>query len=363
MHLSLIRTIYLKDMRDAIRDARVLVAVIVPLALGFFYNAVLTDDDPGMLEVRVAYAAPPGSDFVQRLSQRISSAVTVELIEVADEEAVRAEMTEERADLGLILGERFDERVQAGEAPPLAIVEGPDPGLGVRFVIGALEPALRDLAGQSLPATIRTDVAAPPPEEEAVFERLGFRRYSVLATILFLVVMISMLAVPVILAEEAEKRTLDALVMIASHADVVTAKALVGLTYILVSVSLQLALTGISPATPAIFIAALALLSVALIGCGLLLGSLFRNANQLNTWSGFLLMPVIAPVFLVGLPMPPTVETILTLLPTSQAMRLAINGVAGEPLFADPWLSVLVIAAWGVAAYLLLLRHLARRQA
>src|SRR3712207_7907163 len=38
------------------------------------------------------------------------------------------------------------------------------------------------------------------------------------------------------------------------------------------------------------------------------LGGLFRSANQLNTWSGFLLLPVITPVFLVGLPVPRSEE-------------------------------------------------------
>jgi hypothetical protein len=44
-------------------------------------------------------------------------------------------------------------------------------------------------------------------------------------------------------------------------------------------------------------------------------------------------------------------------------MKLAVNAATGETVFGDPWLSYLVIAAWGVVAYLLLAWQLNRRQA
>jgi ABC-2 type transport system permease protein len=106
-----------------------------------------------------------------------------------------------------------------------------------------------------------------------------------------------------------------------------------------------------------------ALFSVTLIGFGLLLGGLFRNANQVNTWSGLFLMPVIGPAFAVGYPLPDPVNLGLAVLPTSQATKLAINAFSGETLFAQQWLAVLVIVVWGVVAYGLLFWRLSRREA
>jgi ABC-2 type transport system permease protein len=111
------------------------------------------------------------------------------------------------------------------------------------------------------------------------------------------------------------------------------------------------------------FAATVAALSVTLIGFGLLLGSIFKNANQLNTWSGFLLIPVIAPVFLVGIPVPDFVEWLLRLIPTSAGMQLAINAATGRQIFANPWFLYAVLALWAAVAYLLLAWQLNRRQA
>ena len=45
MSRSLVRifTLFAKDLKDAIRDARVLVALIVPLGIGLFYNYAFDD--------------------------------------------------------------------------------------------------------------------------------------------------------------------------------------------------------------------------------------------------------------------------------------------------------------------------------
>nr|MDQ3044546.1 hypothetical protein [Chloroflexota bacterium] len=136
--------------------------------------------------------------------------------------------------------------------------------------------------------------------------------------------------------------------------------ALVGATYIVVASGLQIVLTQLWPENWWLFVAALGTLSVSLIGFGLLLGSLFRSANQLNTWSGFLLTPVLAPAFMVGIPLPPAIETALRLFPTSQATMVAVNGLTGRSLFANPGFGLAVIAVYGVVAYTLLLRHLNR---
>jgi ABC-type polysaccharide/polyol phosphate export permease len=164
-----------------------------------------------------------------------------------------------------------------------------------------------------------------------------------------------------------ERKTLDVLVMIASYREVVTAKAVVGVLYVVVALALMIRLIGIEPENITMFGMATALLTVTLIVFGLLLGGLFRNANQLNTWSGVILMPLMLPaVYIPGamsnLPeLPGWAEIALEANPVSHGLQLMINGVTGETVFDDPLRSVAIIAAWGAAGYAVLLWNLRRR--
>ncbi len=362
MHPRMIGTIFLKDLRDAIRDARVLVAILVPLGLGLFYGAIL-DDQTVRPSARVVFATAEPTDLDDALVSAVGDTVRLDLRSESDAGAVRRLVGEKEADIGIIVPPGFDGAVRRGERPALDVIVAPEVAVGGQYVAGALEPALERLAGRGSLAEVRVVAEQPPPGQVSLLDRLGLRRYSLLTTLVLLVVMIAMLAVPVILAEETEKRTLDALVMIASYFDVVVAKALVGLVYVAIAVAIQLGLTRLAPADIGMFVAALVVLSVTLIGFGLVLGGLFKNANQINTWSGFLLMPIIVPVFLVGLPVPRWTDVLLTLFPTSQGTRLAVNGLIGETVFPDVWLSFLVILTWGGIAYAMVLRQLARREA
>lgn len=360
MHPRLILTIFRKDVLDAIRDSRVLVAVLVPLGIGLFYNVTFDDDDT-QPKATLAYASPEQTRLPETLREVVGDVTDVTLRQAESAASVQRLVEDEDADLGLALPTGFDAAVARGEAPALTVFQPASPSLGGDFLAASLDPALRRLAGQAAPAGVQVAIVA---EEEGTLaiERLGLRRWAVLTSVIFLIAMISMLAVPVILAEEAERKTLDALTMIASYADVTAAKALVGLCYVALAVPLLLGLTRLAPDDVPGFVGMTLALSVTLIGFGLLLGGLFRSANQLNTWSGVLLLPVLAPVFLVGLSVPDLVAAVLLALPTSQATRLAMNALSGEALFPDPALSYLVVLAWGAAAYALLLWRLSRRE-
>jgi ABC-2 type transport system permease protein len=364
MNWRRIKTIFTKDLRDAIRDARVLVAIVVPIGISIFYSLAFDDSDPTRPRVAAAYAVEAESELPEVLSQITAADVDLVLVRANSAAEVEALVREDEVDLGFSVPADFDEAAKAGLRPLPDLFLPDDSSTGTRYVAAVLVgPAVRVVAGQQVPAEFGGAAAAIPETSTSILEQLGIRSYTLLASVLFLVVMISMLVVPVVLAEEAEKKTLDALVLIASYLDVIAAKALFGASYIVLALAIQLGLTRLVIDERVPFAATLAALSVTLIGFGLLIGSIFKNANQLNTWSGFLLIPFLAPVFAVGMPVPDFVEALLQLFPTSAGMRLAINDVTGESLFANPWLSYLVIVAWGAVAYLALAWRLNRRQA
>ncbi len=360
MNARRVGAIFRKDLRDAVRDARVLVAILIPLGIGVLYSFMFQNTST-VPTATLAYAARDATVLPPRLTAMIGPSAQLTLVRVASEAEVRQRIASKQADVGLVIPAGFDTAVGRGETPNLTVLRTNSPSTGGAIVLASLDATLRQMAGQHPPAALYiVTVPAVQAGFEAVFTQLGLRAYFTLASVLMLVGMIAMLAVPIVLGEEREKKTLDALAMIASYREVIAAKALLGMTYILVAVPLLLIVTRIVPTGMLTFVATTVLLSVGLIGFGLLLGSLLTG-NQMNTWGGVFLVPILLPPFLVGLPLPGIVQAIFALLPSTQAMRLLVNSMTSQPIYPQVWLSYFVIIAWGVIAYALVLWRLSRR--
>ncbi len=363
MHLRMIRSIFRKDLRDAIRDSRVLVAVLVPIAIGVLYNFMFQDTTPAP-SAKVAWYSPGSTELLDNINAVAGNTVQLSFTQEQSADAVRTAVGKKNVDIGIIIPVGFDSAVKQGATPQLSVLLPETSSYGGDYVSAAIEPALRRMAGQAPPATVTVDrVSAGEVTTEAIFNRLGPRKYFVLVAIALEIGMISMLAVPIILTEEVEKKTIDALVLVTSYIDIVAAKALVGLSYIAVAVTIMMSLTRIAPTQIALFIAAVVALSVTLIGFGLLIGGLFKSANQLNTWGGVVLLPILAPAFAVGLPVPGWLQTAFDFFPTSQATKVMIDSLSSEQFFGHAWLAFLVMIVWAVVAYAVLVRQLAHRTA
>lgn len=361
-HVRRIGAIFRKDLRDALRDSRVLLAVLVPLGLGMLYN-VMFQDTPTTPTVTVAYAAGDATTLPQRLKAAIGPVARVTLLQVSSAADVRQRLSAKQADVGLYIPAGFDAAVARGETPTLTVLHMPTTSAGATIVLSTLDSVLRQMAGQGPPAVVQAQtVPTAQVGIETIYERLGLRQYFAFASLMMIVGMIAMLALPIVLGEEREKKTLDALVLVASYPDVIIAKAFLGIVYIAIAVPLLLLLTRVMPFALVPFVASLVLLSVTLIGFGLLLGSVL-TANQLNTWGSLFLIPVILPPFLLGLTFPGVLDAVIAVLPSTHAMRLILNSATSpaHPFYPQAWLSYLVIAAWGVVAYGLLLWRLSRR--
>lgn len=361
-HLRRIGAIFRKDLGDALRDSRVLLAILVPLGLGLLYN-VMFQNTPTVPSVTVAYAATDATTLPQRLTAAIGPAAQVKLVPLSSAADVRQRLSAKQADVGLIVPAGFDAAIARGDTPTVTVLRASSTSSsGAMIVLATLDTVLRQMAGQGPPAIVRAEtVATSQVGIQTIVEQLGLRQYFAFASLMLIVGMIAMLALPIVLGEEREKKTLDALVMVASYPEVIAAKALLGVVYIAISVPLLLVLTRVVPADVITFVAAIGLLSVTLIGFGLLLGGMF-TANQMNTWGSVFLVPVILPPFLLGMSLPGAVEALFSILPSTQAMRLILNSAGEHPYFSQTWLSYLVIAAWGVVAYGLLLWRLSQRE-
>lgn len=362
MRSRIVRTIFRKDLLDAIRDARVLIALVLPLGLALFYGFV-SEGAERKPEATVYHTATLSNALPDALRETTGGSVDLTFREAASPGEVRRAVREEDGDVvGLISPPGFDAAVEKGETPGLIVVLSDSPGTGALGVADSLDGALRLVAGQEPLAVVENETVGTGGGSGASFGA-GLRQGLIAISIVLLIVMIGLYVVPVILTEETEKKTLDALTMIASYGEVIAAKALVGLSLTAGSVAILMLATRTPPGDAFTFVAGMALLAVALMGFGLLMGGLLRNANQLNIWSTVAFLLAQIPAYAVVYDPPEAVGTAFSLLPTGAATRLAINGLSGEAAFPNAPLSFLVLAAWATIGYALLARTLRRREA
>lgn len=359
----IVAALFRKDMLDAIRETRVLVSLITPIVLAVLYNALFPENK--VFEAKVAYVGPEDSAIVQMLKTRAETgqSVDLKLQRVGSADDARRLVVSKDADIAFVLPPDVDDAIRGGRAPTITLIEPDTATSPASWVESSLQIGARTLAQQRPPANFATEnVKTGGSSDQGVMGQMGPRRYFVLATVVMMLGMIAVLAVPIMLTEEVEKKTLDALLLVGSYLEVISAKALVGLAYVALSVVVMLGLTRLRPEGMPTFIVSTALLSLALIGIGLLIGGLFKSAQQVYSWSSVMLIPIIGPAFVVGLPIPDALDAALRILPTSQGMRVMANGLAGRALFSDAWLSYLVLGVWIAAMYGLLAWRLARRE-
>ncbi len=360
MSLRRIAAIYVKDMLDSIRDARILITLLTPLLIGVFYSFAFNDDD--MPSATLVVNDPGNSALVQQVADAVSGQVDLSIDRVDSADAVRQQLADDDADVGLIIPEGFDAAVAAGEAPDLNVLLPASSSIGGQYILATLDPVLRTMAGQQLPANLSVDSVELDPANLTIIDKMSMRTWSIVLSLVLMVSMVALLAIPIILAEETEKKTIDALVLVSSYGEVVIGKALLGATYVAIMTAILMGITRLRPVDNLWFLISMIAISICLLGFGLLLGSVFKSATQLNTWSGLLLIPAIIPASLIGLGLPSLVDRIAGLTPTGAGMKLLTNAFSDTELYSNQWQALVVLAAWAVVFYALLLWQLSRRR-
>lgn len=353
-------TILRKDLLDAIRDGRILAIIVVPLALGVLYSVIYPDEEPRpTADVVVVGSSPDAERVAEALPKDVSRALDLKVTAETDEREARDTVAEDDADVAVIVPDGLIGQAQSGRGPPLRTLVGPDASPAARAVVDLLPATVGKLADRA-PA-VAVELQAVEPRSPSVIDELGLRDYFVLAAVVMTVGFIGLLATPIVLAEEIEKRTIEALLLAARGPEVLAAKALVGIVYSAIATVILLALTGVAPERPAIFVLGAAGMVVSIVGFGLCLAYVFRSADKLNTWGWVIVMPVIVPGFMVGIDPPGWLDAIFQAVPTGQGMRLMVDGTLPEDIFGGVGLALVVFAVWGAGGLLLLSRLLQTR--
>ncbi|WP_320671873.1 ABC transporter permease [Patulibacter defluvii] len=360
MNLRRMLAIYRKDLVDAIRDGRVLVAILIPIGLGVFYSLAFDDDTPRpSAKVAVVGASADAARVAAALPKDVDRAIDLKVEREREQPRARQQVAKGDVDLAIVVPDGLLADARAGRAPPLTLLARPSPDPTVASLADLVPATIARLADR--PPAVGVALRPVPAADQSAYDALGLRRFFALAAVAMLLGMIGLLVTPIVLAEEIDKRTLEALLLAARGGEVLTAKALVGLTYGAVATAGTVLLTRLPVPRPGLFVLGALGLAIALIGFGLWLAYLFRSPDKLNTWMGVLLFPALTPVFLVDAGLSPVVDGILQALPTTQGMRLLVDGAVDQDIFGHHLLAVAVLAVWAVAGFALLARTLQRR--
>ena len=363
MRTSRVVSIAIKDLKAATRDGRILLALLMPIGLGLIYNLAMPDVRKPAVTVAVAVTGQ--SVLPDLLAGAIRPNVNLTLRQLDSQQKVEDLINSKKADVGLVIPAGFDDAVRAGSTPELTVVR-PSSGAsyGADYVVAALDAVLRGLAGQGPPAKVVIVSVVPGGTNLlSVMEQIGLRKYMVLGSLVMLVAMIAIYILPVLITEEYEKKTADALLMIASQKELILGKALVGLTYIAVAVPLLLLVTGTAIANLPLFIATIGVLGFLLIGVGLLMGGLVRTVSQLNTWSSIPLLLLILPAFISAIGLPAWLEKVLGATPGAIAVQLLTDSLSARAIYGNWLLSFAILGAYCLVSYVALLRTLSVREA
>ncbi len=346
-----------KDIVDAVRNMHLLFALLLPVGLSLLFSLAFPGPDQ-LGTLTVAVYDPGGS----RLVAALRTLPQVRLLDIASSEELPA-VAAGKAVGGLAVPAGFDAAVAAGQQPELKVYLNSRRGGGERAAFQRLvERQVWALARQEIPAHI-VESSVGGPLAIAGQGQQAFDSYFLVMLLVMSLAMTGTYMVPVLLVEEKEKHTLETLLVSpAGEAEVVAGKAIAGLVYSLLIAGVLLVLNrGWMGAWP---LTALAVLvgGLFVVAVGLLLGGLFRNMAQVNTWSSIVMLLLLFPSWLTIVQVPAPLEMAFRLIPTHYLAQALGWAAAGGASPGRVWGNLAVLAACAVVTLAVVVWRLRREE-
>src|SRR5687768_4799826 len=343
MNLRIVAAIAKKDLVDAIRNRYLLVALLTPLSVALLIRLMA----PGMSSMNnftIVVHDPGQSTLVSWLR----SIPQIKLLETASAAGAEGEVQKNKAAGAFVVPPNFDADVGAGKQPEVTVyVNNRKNNIEQASFRILMERQVAALVDHPMPAKLTwIDVA----KETQSTARINLAQMLLPLVLMLAFCMTGAFVVPLLLVEEKEKRTMDFLLTSpAGMTEIIAGKALTGVVY---SVLIAGALLGINrqlignwPRTMLTILLGLLLI----VSIGLLMGSLFKNTMQVNTWASLALLVLLAPAF----PVPGTpamLETAMGFLPTYYVVEALKLSLAGNTA-ARFWVHLAVVSACTFIAF------------
>ncbi len=340
-HWRIIRAIAGKDILDAIRN-RTTLSIILGVGVMMLSGLVL----PLLLASR----GGPGAIVYD--PQKSAWARGLGLRPMASEDEMKATIaTSLQPMLGVVIPPELGQPQEAGQSITL---DGYVPHWASRSQVAQLVSYFEAEIGRASGQAVRIDVQGHRVYPSASPQGQPFL-LAMNMTMQILIVGLSL--VPLLLVEEKETRTFDALLVSPARlGHVVSGKALAGLFYCLCGVVVVFAFSARWFVHWDLALLAAFLASAFAVGMGLLLGALCENPATLSLWMLVVVAALLAPVLAVGLShvsLPAWLRTLAPWTPAAAMTRLIGLATAGAPPAGDVARNVLILAAEALALYAL----------
>lgn len=355
-NLRIVWAIAAKDIVDAVKNKTTLTNILMVFVMMVIYRmmpALTGADDPIRL---FAYDAG-GSSLAEALK---GSAMLKMYTYPTRQEMIDRMRGGNDDELGLIIPAKFDQALAAGQTPDLegyAVYWADDAALGELTAL--VEQEITKRTGQ--PARIRLNGDRLYPEPGSA--NIGNALMSTLMALFFAILIVGLTIAPILMIEEKEARTLDALLVSpARSSHIVTGKALAGLFYCLTSAAVILAFNAALINTWGLAVVVVVLGSLLAVAVGLLVGTLCSTKQHYTIWIMALMALLFLPFFLIVMSdiLPDIVNAVIPWLPT------AALGKASWSIFAQavPWSAYgleLVLVAGYIVLILVAVTWIVRR--
>ncbi|MFU8773257.1 MAG: ABC transporter permease, partial [Anaerolineales bacterium] len=297
-----------------------------------------------------------------RLGADLRSHPQVQVLEASSADQVADEVAA-KAVGGLLIPQGFDVTVDAGDRPELVIFINQRHGGGE---IAAFQQLVVEqvwsLVDQDFPAQIVVNPVAAGIGMGGL-EAFQMERFLLIMLLIMALAMAGSFMVPTLLVEEKEKHTLEVLLVApASAADVAAGKAITGMVYSLLGAVILLVLYQGWSGNWILTLVVLFLGALFTVGVGLLMGALFRNTNQVNTWSSLVMLLLIFPTW-VGIIGPVSILDIaVKFIPTHYLAHSLQLTIAGNVQFSSISGSLAVLVGSVVAIYAIIVWAIGRER-
>lgn len=288
--LRIVAAIARKDIGDAIKNR-----LILSMLIGAVVVILNVEALPFLLRNRIE---PKATLFVVQdsvIATQIGRSQEISATLVNDAPAFQDALTSSSVPiLGIPIPNDFDLAVDGGEAIELQSAYA-------HWVKPEQRTALETHFENELSSFLDLPVEiSPGPADFFPSETTGGHLWMVTVGFVTIAFILGGFIVPILLTDEKESKTLDALLVSpAGYHDVVLGKAAAGLIYCLLGCSAILILEGRFVANAGLAALTLFLSSLMCVNIGLFIGSMSENPNTTNLWAGLMLMLVLAPLMLI----------------------------------------------------------------
>ena len=219
-----VKAILVKDLREAMRDGRILILLLFPIGLALLWHAT-TPDHEERPQTTVAIVDPGHTGLARELRTAAARSARLTVRSAGDARAARRIVDAQDADFAVV-----SHGAALADAPTRADVLVPENATpATQAVVALVDDAVAAASGRPPTSDVRLRLLPVATADQKPIELLDQSTVLVVTAIITLLAMVALIVVPMQTAEEIGSGTFGALRLAATGSEILAAKAISGL--------------------------------------------------------------------------------------------------------------------------------------